>query len=207
MQREAMQTVTPTLDTILQNRQFYNNVFVRRRLLSLSHKKCERSQRKESLTCGNGENSVLSQWSDDFPGTERAASSPSGLLRAPPCSPPLPSIAMTKNLSIFEGGKQICSFTQSFGCDDGTPVWNTSPTNTVRNVWLQDRSQLEPQYHLNSSFLSCSSNIYHRGDKLLRRQAQAGCRALWRHLGASNRRATGSEKKRSAQMQSRAPVF
>lgn len=203
MQREAMQTA-PTLDTILQDTQFYNNVFVRRRLLSLSHKNCERSQRKESLTCGNSENSVLSQWSDDFPGTEWAASSPSGLLRALPCSQTLAASPFhrndKKNLSIFEGGNQICSFTQSVGCDDRTPVWNT--------VWLQDRSQLEPQYHLNSSFLSCSSNIYHRGDKLLRRQAQAVCRALWRHLGASNRRAAGSEKKnQSAQMQSRAPVF
>lgn len=116
MQREATRTA-PTLDTILQDGQFYNNVFVRRRLLSLSHQNCERSQRKESLTCGDSENSVLSQWSDDFPGTERAASSPSGLLRALPCSQPLASSPFHRydkiNLSIFEGGKQICSFTES----------------------------------------------------------------------------------------------
>lgn len=81
-------------------------------LLSLSHKEFKCSQRKESLTRGDGQNSVLSQWSKDFPGPERAASSPPGLLRALPCSQPLaaaPFGRYDKGLSIFAGEEQICA--------------------------------------------------------------------------------------------------
>lgn len=57
-------------------------------LLSLSHNNVSAFRGKESLTCGNSENSVLSQpeWCDNFPGIEPAASSPSGLLGALPRS-------------------------------------------------------------------------------------------------------------------------
>lgn len=83
---EAMQK-SPTIRTILQDWQFYSDGFCLSEacqianLLSLSHNNVSafkrRRREKKSLTCGNSENSVLSQRRNDFPGTERAARSPS----------------------------------------------------------------------------------------------------------------------------------